>query len=433
MASVSTAVSFARQRLSSPVGRNVMSLYVLLGGIYVVPLVSIPYLVRVLGPDGYGTVAFGQGLIAYFTIIVTYGFDYSATRLIATVRDDREAVAREASNIWGAKMLLFAITAAALLILVRFVPELHRNGSMIVTLYGIVGGGVLFPTWLFQGMERMSVISATNLAVRAAGVLAIFVFVHSPHDVFRYAVVLAAQSIIAGIIGFAAAFKMFGLRVVMPSWRGALRQIRDSTPFFVSAAATSLFTAGNAFVLGLLTDSSIVGYYSAGEKIVNSCVALIGPIAQAVYPRFSRLALESRAHAVLWARRMLAIMGGVGLLVSTVLLFCAPLLVRVVLGAKFAPTVAVIRLMSPLPVLIAVSNVLGVQLLFAFGHEKRVSATVLLAGLVNLILASVSAPHWGASGMAAAVAISQGIVTVGYFAWVRVAGLNPLKSSQAAV
>jgi polysaccharide transporter, PST family len=100
-----------------------------------------------------------------------------------------------------------------------------------------------------------------------------------------------------------------------------------------------------------------------------------------------------------------------------------------VLGTKYAPSAAVIAIMSPLPVLIAVSNVLGVQLLFPFGHEKRVLAIVLIAGVVNLTLALLLAPRWQASGMAAAVVVSETVVALGYFLWAWKSNLNLLDTS----
>lgn len=426
MASLVNVAAFARKRLNSSIGRNVVSLYVLQFGNYVLPLATVPYLVRVLGPEKFGLVAFGQGLMAYFALVVNYGFDWSATRKVAVQRRDPETINQTAANVWGAKALLCAATAAILVILLRVVPKLHGVVILLLVLYSSVVASVLFPTWLFQGLERMSVISLTNLGVRTLGALAIFLFVRQPRDFLVYAVVLGSQTLCAGLIGAIAAFKIFQLHLSVPSWRGVLREISDSTPFFFTTAAISLYTSGNAFVLGLLTNAVAVGYYSAAEKIVTACAGLLGPLSQAVYPRFSRLARESRAQTLLWARRMLALTGGGSLILSVLLFVGAPLIVKIVLGPKYTPSAAVIAIMSPLPVLIAISNVLGVQLLFPFGHEKRVLAIVLVAGLINITLAVLLAPRWQAPGMATAVVISETVVTLGYFAWTWISNINPL-------
>jgi PST family polysaccharide transporter len=429
VASLANATTFARKRLNSSVGRNVISLYVLQFGNYVLPLATVPYLVRVLGPEKFGLVAFGQGLMAYFSLVVNYGFDWSGTRKVAIHGDNRDSVNRIAADVWGAKALLCAATAALLLILVASIPRLREAAVLLLTLYAYVLGSMLFPTWLFQGLERMSVISVTNLCVRTLGAVAIFLFIRRPGDFLTYAIVFSAQGLLAGIIGAAVAFKMFRLRLTLPSWQGVRQEIADSTPFFFTTAAISLYTSGNAFILGLLTNPVAVGYYSAAEKIVTAVAGLLGPLSQAVYPRFSRLARESRVHTFHWARKMLALTGSASLVLSVLLFVGAPLIVSIVLGPKYTPSAAVIAILSPLPVLIAVSNVLGVQLMFPFGHERKVLAIVVAAGLVNIALAFLLAPRWQASGMATAAVVSEAVVTFGYFASTWISKISPLDIS----
>jgi polysaccharide transporter, PST family len=423
--SVAEVKTIAWKRLTSTVGRNIVSLYVLHFGNYVLPLITVPYLVRVLGPEKFGLVAFGQGLMAYFVLVVNYGFDWSATRKVAIQRDTPDLVNRTAARVWGAKALLCAASALILLALVLSVPKLNKVSLLLLILYGSVVGNMLFPTWLYQGQERMSVISLTNLGLRALGALTIFLFIRRPSDFLLYAVVLSAQGLAAGLIGAAAAFRIFRLRLTIPSWRDVQQEMGESSPLFLTTAAIALYTSGNAFILGLLTNPVAVGYYSAAEKIVTAVVGLFGPLSQAVYPRFSKLARESKTQALLWARRMLSVTGSGSLLLSVLLFAGAPLVVRVVLGLKYTPSVAVLAIMSPLPVLIAVSNVLGVQLMFPFGHEKKVLVIALAAALVNITLAALLAPRWQASGMAAAVLISEALVTLGYFVCTSISKINP--------
>jgi len=357
---------------------------------------------------------------------VNFGFDWSATRKIAVQRGNRDLVNQTVASVWGAKAMLCVVTAVILLILVRSVPRLREGSLLLFILYGSVVGNAMFPTWLFQGLERMTVISVTNLGIRTIGALAIFLFIRRPSDFLLFAVVLSAQGLGAGLVGAAAAFKIFGLRLVLPSWRGVHQEITDSSPFFFTTAAISLYTSGNAFVLGLLTNPATVGYYSAAEKIVMAVAGLLAPLSQAVYPQFSRLARQSKTQAMLWARRMLALTGGGGILLSALLFVGASLIVRVILGPKFAPSAAVIAIMSPLPALVAISNVLGVQILFPFGREKQVLTIVVAAGIVNLMLALLLAPHWYAPGMATAVLVSEIVVTIGYFGCTWLSNLNPL-------
>jgi PST family polysaccharide transporter len=164
----------------------------------------------------------------------------------------------------------------------------------------------------------------------------------------------------------------------------------------------------------MLTNNTVVGYYSAAEKIVKSILGLLDPIAQAAYPRFSKMAAESRDLTLAWGRRMLAMMGGIGFLLMVGVLGKARFISDLLLGSEFAPSVAVMRGLAPIIFLIALSNVMGVQMLFPLHHDRFVLKVVLTAGLLNIAVALVLVPKWSANGMAVSVLLSELFVTMSY-------------------
>ena len=419
-----------RTALRSSVAKNAASLYVIQFANYILPLITIPYLVRVLGPAGFGVVAFGQSLIGYFIIFVDYGFAFSATRKISVERNNPVKVSQIAFNVWAAKGFLCIAGFVTLLLLISFVPKLRESAILLLILYGMVIGNVLFPTWLFQGMERMVMISVINLVIRAFVVVGIFLLIRQPEHYLLYAGLLSFSSVAAGIWGAATAWRMFGLHFNIPSFRGMMQALKEGGVLFLSQASISLYTVGNAFILGMLTNPTIVGYYSAAEKIISAIKGLWGPITQAAYPRFSKMAVESKTLALQWARRMLVIMGGLGLILSITLFVGAPLIVRLVLGPEYEPSIMVVRILAPLPLLISISNVLGVQIMYPFRLEKAVLAIVFTAGLLNITIAILLASTWLASGMALAVLISEAFVTIGFLFYLQMNNLSPVGKLQ---
>jgi len=411
----------------SGVGKNAASLYLIQFANYILPLILVPYLVRVLGPEHFGLVAFGQGLIAYFNIFVDYGFALSATRRISVERNDLLAVSRTASSVWAAKGLLCIPALAILLLLITVIPKLREVNMLFLILYGVVVGKALFPIWLFQGMEKMFFIAAINLAMRLLVVAGVFTFVRRPEHYLLYAGLTSMGSIGAGIIGVIVAFYKFRLRPLVPSWGGIRQALREGWLLFLSTASVSLYTAGNAFILGLLTNPTAVGYYSAAEKIVKGVMNLLGPVRQAAYPRFSKLALESKSRALYWGRRMMFVMSGLGAGLSLVLLFGAPVIVKILLGPEYGPSVGVMRVLAGLPLLVGASNVLGIQIMLPFGKDRAFLTILLSAGLLNVILAVLLAPYWQATGMATAVVITETFVTTSMLVYLQRCGLNPLK------
>lgn len=414
-----------KKYLRSAVAQNAASLYVIQFANYLLPLITVPYVVRVLNPSGYGLVAFGQSFVGYFLIFIDYGFAYSATRKISVARHDPAAVSRTVFSVWGAKLLLCLIGFLALVLLVHQVPTLRQNRSLLFILYGLSLGNVLFPTWLFQGMERMVHISVINLLIRLFVVVGIFTLIKRPEDYLLYAGLNSLGSIVAGLVGAAWAFHLFTLHPVIPSPRQIWETLKEGWMLFLSTASVSLYTVGNAFVLGMLTNPTVVGYYSAGEKIVNCVMSLLGPISTAAFPRFSRMAVESKDQALRWGRRMLFYMGGLGMVLSLILFIGAPVMVKVILGDKYEASIAVVRILALLPLVNAICNVLGTQLMLPFGKDRAFLLIALGGGLLNMAIAIMIAPFWQASGMAAAVIISVTFIMCSMFGFLGFVQLSP--------
>jgi len=419
--------STLRIGLRSTVARNAASLYIIQFANYIIPLIMVPYLVRVLEPAGYGAVAFAQGFINYLMLFVEYGFNWSATRKISVHREDRQAVNHAAFHVWAAKGLLSLLGLGVLLLLITLVPKLKEVYLLLLALYGMVLGNVLFPTWLFQGMERMMAISVINLGMKVAVLVGVFTLVHRPEDAVLYAGLMGGGFLGAGLVGAMVAVRMFNLKLVSVTWSGVWETLKEGWVLFLSKASVSLYTAGNAFILGMLTNHMVVGYYSAAEKIVKASLGLLGPISQAAYPRFSKLAAESRKRALFWGHRMLLLMGGAGLGISVGIFLSAPLIVAILLGAQYGPSVAVMRIIAFLPFLIALSNVLGIQLMIPFGMDQAFTLILFSAGIINISLAILFVSIWKAVGMALSVLLSEMFVTLTMFIVLKKKGL--LKTS----
>lgn len=415
-----------RLSLNSSLGRNILSLYALQFANYILPMITVPYLVRVLGPDKFGAVAFGLGLMNYFALIVNYGFNWSATRTISVLRDDRDAVSMMACSVWIAKLILCIGSLAVAVILIYTIPRLRDESTLFYLLFGVVLGNALFPTWLFQGLERMVSISVINFIMRVITTSAVFLIVRDRLDYLVYAGLVAFQWFGAGVLGVFWALRSLRIRFVWPEWRDIKSVFLDGWMLFLSTTAVSLYTTGNSFILGMLTTNTAVGYYSAAEKLVKAVQGLLGPVSQAVYPKFSKVALESQAETMKLGRKILLLMGGLGMILSVGLFVGAPYIVHIMLGPGYESSIMVMRFLSPLPLLISLSNVLGRQIMLSLGFDRDFTVIIFGAGLINLLFATLLAPSWQDVGMAVAVLISEAFVTLMVFVYLVTRKLNPI-------
>ncbi|MCL5671643.1 MAG: oligosaccharide flippase family protein [Acidobacteria bacterium] len=366
--------------------------------------------------------------MAYFGVVVDYGFDWSATRMISVGRSDANAVSRTAMGVWGAKFFLLALSVCALVPVTLFVPKVREAALVVWVIFASLAGRALFPSWLYQGLEQMAGIATINISVRTAGLIALILFVKQPKDILVCATILTFQSLLAGILGVAWAIGRFRIQLGLPGWSDIWRNLRDGLALFLSASATTLYTSGNAFVLGMLVGNfSTVGYYVAAERLVRAAIDALGPISQAFFPRVANLAHISKDLALREGRRILAVLAPLGAGIFAVTVALAPEIVRIVFGHNFTPTVSVLRILAFCIPNIVLATVWSTLMMISFKRDYAVMKILFVAGLLNIGLAVLIAPIWGADGMAIGVVAAETFVNAASFIYTLKHGLNPTR------
>jgi polysaccharide transporter, PST family len=378
-------------------------LYSLQGLNYLVPLAVLPYLIRVLGVERYGLIAFAQAFAQYFVIVTDYGFNLSATRRIALIRDDREEVSRLYWSVILIKLGLMLLGAIVVASLLAVVPRFHANASLYAIAYIAVLGNVLFPVWLFQGMEQMRYISIVSGGAKVLSAVLLFVLVHRESDFLLAVAIQSGGILVAGIAGFSIGLARFQLSFHWPSRFELAQTLRDGWHLFVSNAAGTLYATSNVFLVGLIAGNVQAGYFSVAERVTRSLQGMLGPVTQAIYPYVSGLAARSREAAVEFLRKSLAWIGLLSFVPSVLLLLFAHPVAIVLAGEAANGSVTPLRWMAMLPFIISVSSVLAIQTMIPFGMENRLSRIYVIAGLSSLLVSLPLIHRFGASGGGAAV------------------------------
>ncbi len=403
---------------------NISSLFVLQAANYIFPLITLPYLVRVLGPEKFGLYIFAQTFIQYFAIFTDYGFNYTATRQVSIERDNLQKCSQIFSAVMLIKLGLTIISFGLLSVIVFAFPKFGSDSTLYYAAFLLVVGNILFPQWLFQGMERMRYITIINIVIKTLALAALFILVKAESDYILAVLIVSVSSVIIGLIGMISAITVFHLRPAMPSLSLIKQSLREGWSLFVSTAAISLYTTSTIFVLGIFTNNIIVGYFGAAEKIVRAARGLIGPITQAIYPHISVIVSKSKEDAILFLRKTLRWMSLGSFILSVILFLMADIIVTLGLGPDYKESVILIRIMALLPFIIALSNVSGVHTMLAFGFNKTFSRVVIAAGLLNTALIFPLVMLYQAEGAAIAVMFSELFVVSAMFFNLRRKGIN---------
>ncbi|GAB6034746.1 flippase [Galenea microaerophila] len=390
---------------------NVFSLGMLQGANYILPLLTVPYLVRVLGPEYFGLLAFATATNAYFILITDYGFNLSATRQISIHRDDKDKVNEIFSSVMMIKTALLVVSFGIMALLVFSLEKFSQHWEVYFITFGTVIGQVLFPIWLFQGMERMKYITYLNIGAKAFFTVCIFIFVHGKADYLLVPLLTSMGFIVAGICSLYLVKQKFNVHFIWQPKAMLKFQLAEGWHVFLSSMAISLYTISTTFILGLFTNNTVVGYFAAADKIVQAVKGLYAPVSQAIYPLIGKKIQENKQIGLHFIRKTTWIVGTGMFVISAVLFLLAEPIVNVLLGAQYQQSVLLLQMMAFLPFIIALSNMFGIQTMLNLGYKQAFSYILVAAAILGVGLSLILVPIFEGFGSALTMLAVEVFVT----------------------
>lgn len=378
---------------------------------YLFPVITTPYLVRVIGANKYGLLAFAGSLNGFFNLLIEFSFRFSATRRIAVVREDKKAVSRIMTSVMMLKLLGGIITMAALILLVNYVTRFHESSVPFLLSYGYVIGNAIFPLFVFQGIEKMKYVAIYNFISRVLFTVLLFVVIRAESDYIYVPLLNLFGSIVISFLSFWELSRL-GIGFCRVSLRDIMHELKDGYQIFVSNVAISLYTTLNTFLLGMLTSNIYVGYYAAAEKITKLIQNIYVPFFNSLYPNVSRRVGEQGRSALQYIFFMTKLVSGAMLLISILTFSFAPIIVKIFLGNGFLPAITTLRVLSFLPFIISVSNMLGIQIMYNFEMKKTLSAIVIVAAVIGVLSNIVLIPLLKHNGVALSWFLTETFVTI---------------------
>ncbi len=378
---------------------NFISLSALQGINLLVPLITFPYLVRVLGVEQFGLFSFVMAVIGYGVIITDYGFDLSATKHISANIDNQAKIDEIFSSVIMIKSMMTVLFFIFVLLLILFVDKFTKDALLYFSAFGLVIGQVLFPVWFFQGIENMRYITLLNAVAKIIFAVSILIFVRSPGDLYLVFILNSLGAVIAGILAFYIAVKKFGVHFSLQTKERYLYYLKDAWYIFTSRVAVQLYQSINIIVLGFFVSNTVLGYYSIVVKVIRAASGILGVLPRAVYPYFVKLHKESVKS--FYNRN---IQFSIGLLfvmipLSILVYYFSYEILSLVSGSE--PSELMVRLLHIYAPLLAVSVYGGqfTNILVILNETKLLNAVVLTAGFVNLLLIYWVIHLFGAEGL----------------------------------
>lgn len=392
--------------------KNFSSLTVLQISNYIFPLITFPYLVRVLGPEKFGLANFAFAFTQYFITVTDYGFNLSASREISIFRGNQKQI----NSIFNAtifiKISLFLISSVIYLVIIFSISKFNNEFSVYGFAFIAVLGNVLFASWFFQGIEKMGYITAFTIIFRAISVILIFLMIKNSENVLEYILINSGYMLLIGLISLAFIFKQFDINFFIPTRYQILRQLKKGWHIFLSTISINIYTTSNTFLLGLLSGEIAVGYFATANKLREAVQGIFSNSGRTVYPHLSNLFNQSKAKAANFVKKYLEIVGTLSFLASLICLIFAHEIIFILAGDEYEKSVLVFQILAFLPFIIVLSNVFGIQVMLNLGYSKEFNKIIAFAALINLICMFIFVPLFEAAGAGLSMMITELFVTI---------------------
>ncbi len=376
---------------------------------FIFPLITYPYVSRILGPENIGKVSFATSVVYYFAMFAQLGIPTYGISACARVRDDKKKLSQTVQEIMlinGAMtVIVYAVFAAALFT----VPRLSAEKPLLL----ITGLTVLFNTigveWLYKALEQYSYITAVSILFKIVSVAAMFAFVHSPEDYVIYGGISIIASTGSSLMNFIRLRRFVSLRSV--GEYNIKRHLKAIWVFFAMSIATTVYTNLDTVMLGFIKNDTDVGYYTTAVKVKNILCSLVTSLGTVLLPRMSCMAAENKwdeFYAVV--KKALNFVFILALPLSVFFIIFARESIILLSGGEFLPSVVPMRIITPTVILIGITNVLGIQVLVPLGKEKCVLYSEIAGAVINLAANALLIPRLSASGAAIGTLAAEAVV-----------------------
>jgi PST family polysaccharide transporter len=386
---------------------STLQLYVLQAFNFLIPLLTLMYLLRVLGPQNYGRIAFAQALISYAVVLTDYSFQLTAARDISIARDKPGVIAKLFSTTLLAKTMLGICCGVVLGLVVVSTPELRRDWSLFAACSLVVVGNVFFPVWYLQGIEKLPLAALIQVISRCAVAAGVWAFVHSPLDALIAALLISSPLILSGISLSVLRRDLLPTRFHRPGFSDLKDAFVGGWYVFVGLAAATLYLQTNAFVLGILSDKRQVAYFSVGYSVVLAVQGLSVPATQSLYPRLSLLFAENPAQAWSLVRKLASVLLPAMAIASLFMAIFAKPLSTLMAGASYSDSVPTIRIMAALPFMITMAAILGPAVMVNLNLSRQLMWIYVGIGLLNILILPYLVQRFAAQGAAMALVIAE--------------------------
>lgn len=380
------------------------------------PLITFPYVCRVIEADGIGQINFFQSIISYISLFTCLGIPMYAIREIARDRSDVVQMNRTAMEILLLHSMLTLVGYAIVAILCLTVPQIQVNIPLFLILSLTIFFTAIGCEWFYQGIEDFKYITIRGLIIKTVSVVLLFIFVKSKTDLLYYGCYTVFGVLGGNIFNFFRLRKYIHCENIIFSELHIKRHIKPVLKVFSFSVVTSIYLQLNTVLLGFLKNALVVGYFAAATKVMQMLLTMSVCLGSVMMPRASHLIAENKeAEFNRLIQKSYDFTLAIALPMTIGLIFCAPSLITALCGVKFEHSILPSQIIAPIILMVAISNIFGIQVLFPKGKINIVTLCCGIGAVADLILNLCLIPFFSYIGTSIAYLGAEVATTVSMY------------------
>ena len=381
---------------------------------FIFPLITFPYVSRVLLPIGTGKVSFATSIINYFSMFAQLGIPTYGIRACAQVRDNREELSRVVQELLIINLIMNVISYAALFVSIFTIQKLTLEKELYILLSFTIILTSIGMEWLYKALEQYTYITVRSVIFKFVALIAMFLLVHEQKDYVIYGGITIFASSASNILNFINAHKYINLRFV--GKYNLKRHIKPILIFFAMSCATTIYTNLDTVMLGFMSSDTDVGYYNAAIKIKVILVSIVTSLGTVLLPRASYYIQKGEIKQFYRiTKKSLNFVMVIAIPMTIYFIYFARQGIIFLSGNAYEGAVMPMKLIMPTLVLIGITNILGIQMLVPMGREKSVLYSEIAGAVVDVIINAILIPKYASVGAAIGTLVAEAVVLIVQF------------------
>lgn len=349
------------------------------------PLITAPYISRVLGAEGIGQCSYSYSIVSYFVLLATFGSTIYGQREVSYCMNDQKGRSVAFWNVLSVR-LLFSILLLALYFSVLFTFNITTNRTLFCIQSLYIVNVAIDVTWYFQGRALFVPITIRNTLIRILSIVAIFLFVKNENDVFVYAFILGFSATVSAIVTLPLLSRE--IQTVSLSSIKVLQTIKGCFPLFVPTIAIQIYTVMDKTMIGVFSVTGVEnGYYEEAERMVKITIILITSLSTVLAPKIADAYKRCDEEMIMsYLKTLISYVFIVGIPVCLGLISISQSFIPFFLGPGFDKCVPLMRILAPIVLFIGFSNAIGTTFLIQTHRQDVVNVSVVIGAVINLLL-----------------------------------------------